>query len=237
MSVGNIIQPFGVFMINAVIFDMYETLITQYNNPQYFGRHIANDVDIEESVFMKSWEATEYDKTIGKMTFEDAVSKILKENNRYTDELMNEISNKRKTAKKDNFKHLNKQIIPLLEELKKREIKIALITNCYSEEVEVIRNSCLFNYFDVVCFSYEEGLKKPDEKIFKLCLNRLNLCADECLYVGDGGSCELEGAENVGIKAVQAVWYIKNIPFYRDKISNKYSNVECPLDVLDIVLT
>ena len=41
-------------MIKAVIFDMYETLITQYNNPQYFGRHIAKDAGIEESVFMKS---------------------------------------------------------------------------------------------------------------------------------------------------------------------------------------
>ena len=220
-------------MIKAVIFDMYETLITQYNNPQYFGRNIARDAGIEESVFMKSWEITEYDKTIGRMTFEDAVSKILKENNRYNDELLNKISDKRKTAKRDNFNHLNEQIIPLLEELKKREIKIGLITNCYSEEVEAIRNSCLFKYFDVICFSYEEGIKKPDEAIFNLCLKRLNLSADECLYVGDGGSFELEGAENVGMTAVQAVWYIKNIPFYKEQIKYKYFQANMPLEILN----
>ena len=39
-------------MIKAVIFDMYETLITQYNNPQYFGRHIAMVADIEETVLI-----------------------------------------------------------------------------------------------------------------------------------------------------------------------------------------
>lgn len=223
-------------MIKAVIFDMYETLITQYNNPQYFGRHIAKDAGIEESVFMKSWESTEYDKTIGRMTFEDAVSKILKENNCYTDELFNKISYKRKTAKRDNFNHLNEQIIPLLEELKKKQIKIGLITNCYSDEVEAIRNSYLFKYFDVVCFSYEEGIKKPDEGIFNLCLKRLNLSADECFYVGDGGCCELEGAENVGMTVVQAVWYIKNIPFYSENINDKFSKAENPLDILKYCL-
>lgn len=219
-------------MIKAVIFDMYETLITQYCNPQYFGRHIAKDAGIEESVFMKAWETTEYDKTIGKMTFEDAVSKILKENNCYTDELLNKISYKRKTAKRDNFNHLNEQIVPLLEQLKKREILIGLITNCYSEEVEAIRNSCLFKYFDIVCFSYEEGIKKPDEKIYKLCLNKLNINADECLYVGDGGSNELEGAKNVGMKAVQALWYINNIPLYKDNINNNFQYAEKPYDIL-----
>lgn len=223
-------------MIKAVIFDMYETLITQYNNPQYFGRHIAQDAGIEESVFMNAWDTTEYDKTIGKMTFEDAVSQILKENNSYTDELLNKITEKRKTAKRDNFNHLNEQIIPLFEELKKKEIKIGLITNCYSEEVEAIRNSCLFKYFDVVCFSYEEGIKKPDEAIFNLCLDRLNLNADECLYVGDGGCCELDGAENVGMTPVQAIWYIKNIPFYKENIDRKFLQVERPLDVLNYCL-
>ena len=39
-------------MIKAVIFDMYETLITQYSNPQYFGRHIAKDAGIEEAVLI-----------------------------------------------------------------------------------------------------------------------------------------------------------------------------------------
>lgn len=220
-------------MIKAVIFDMYETLITQYNNPQYFGRHIAKDAGIEESVFMKSWQITEYDKTIGKMTFEDAVSKILKENNCYSEELLNKISNKRKTAKRENFNHINDQIVPLLEELKKRKIKIGLITNCYSEEVEAIKNSCLFRYFDVVCFSYEEGIKKPDEAIFRLCLERLNLSADECLYVGDGGCCELEGAENAGMTTVQAIWYIKNISFYKEQIKDKYFQANMPLDILN----
>ncbi len=33
--------------------------------------------------------------------------------------------------------------------------------------------------------------------------------ADECLYVGDGGNNELEAAEALGMKAVQAVWYLK----------------------------
>ncbi|MCQ2583010.1 MAG: HAD family hydrolase [Treponema sp.] len=36
----------------------------------------------------------------------------------------------------------------------------------------------------------------------------LGLKAEECLYVGDGGSRELETAQAVGMKAAQATWYL-----------------------------
>ena len=54
--------------------------------------------------------------------------------------------------------------------------------------------------------------------------------------MGDGGSFELEGAENVGMTAVQAVWYIKNIPFYSENINDKFSKAENPLDILKYCL-
>lgn len=92
----------------------------------------------------------------------------------------------------------------MLEELKEKGILIGLISNCYSEESEVIRKSVLFPYFDAAFLSCEQGVKKPDEEIFYRCMRNLAVKAEECLYVGDGGSQELEAAGRLGMKAVQA---------------------------------
>ena len=110
-----------------------------------------------------------------------------------------------------------------------------LFTNCFSEEAEVIRNSILIPFFDAVCMSFEEGPKKPDAKIYARCLERLGLKADECLYVGDGGSGELEAAQETGMRAVQAVWYLKEGTGQPAKRKNDFQHVETPLGILDII--
>lgn len=42
-------------MIKAVIFDMYETLITLYESPLYFGTQMAEDAGITEEYFQSVW--------------------------------------------------------------------------------------------------------------------------------------------------------------------------------------
>lgn len=76
----------------------------------------------------------------------------------------------------------------MLQTLKEKKIKIGLISNCYSEEAVLIRESQLFPYFDQSCLSYELGMKKPDPGIFLKCMEGLGVRAGECLYIGDGGS-------------------------------------------------
>ena len=67
----------------------------------------------------------------------------------------------------------------------------------------------LASYFDVICLSYEQGLQKPDTKIYEQCMSSLDVKPDECLYVGDGGSHELDAAVSLGMKVRQATWYLK----------------------------
>ena len=42
-------------MIKAVIFDMYETLITQYGGPVYFRAQMAADAAIDPMLFDALW--------------------------------------------------------------------------------------------------------------------------------------------------------------------------------------
>ncbi|MBD5470076.1 MAG: HAD family hydrolase [Lachnospiraceae bacterium] len=219
-------------MIKAVIFDMYETLITHFQSPLYFGAQMAADARISEQKFLELWEPTENDRTIGKLTLEDALENILKENRCYSKELFNRIVQKRIKVKEECFNHLHEQIIPMLRGLKEKRIQIGLISNCFSEEATVIRKSILFPYFDAVCLSYEQGLKKPDIEIYRRCIDKLNVEADECLYVGDGGSSELEAAKSIGMKAVQAVWYLQDGTGQPCGRKADFEQMENPMDIL-----
>lgn len=222
-------------MVKAVIFDMYETLITLYESPLYFGTQMASDADIEEEKFQEIWRAAETDRTTGKITLEKILEKILKANDCYSEAKMNLIVNKRIQSREAVFEHLHKDIIPMLSALKQKGVLIGLISNCYSEEAMIIKQSVLYPYFDAVCLSFDEGLQKPDPAIFKKCLEMLNVQAEDCLYVGDGGSNELEAAETAGMKAVQAVWYLKEGTNQPSKKKNEFRQFKTPLDILNII--
>ena len=223
-------------MIKAVIFDMYETLITLYESPLYFGSQIALDAGIEEDKFQRLWSVAEEDRTIGKITLEEILEKILKENGCYSESKIEYIVRKRIKCKEEAFNHLHSEILPMLWSLKEKGILIGLISNCFSEESVVIKKSILYPFFDAVCLSFDEGMQKPDQAIFCRCIDKLNVQADECLYVGDGGSCELEAAKMIGMKAVQAVWYLKEGTNQPSKRKEEFINVETPLDILNFCL-
>jgi putative hydrolase of the HAD superfamily len=116
--------------------------------------------------------------------------------------------------------------------LKTRNIKIGLISNCYSEECDVIKDSILFEYFDSACMSCELGMKKPDVRIFEKCMKDLEVSPEECIYVGDGGSRELETARKLGMNPVQAVWYLKEEIPQLEKRKPEFLQAESPFDIL-----
>lgn len=224
-------------MIKAVIFDMYETLITLFESPLYFGPQMASDAGIGEEQFLEIWSASELDRTIGKITFEEVVEKILRTYGCYSEMKMEQIVSRRVRSKEEAFEHMHGDIIPMLRALKDRGILIGLISNCFSEEAKIIKKSALYPYFDAVCLSFDEGLQKPDPAIFKRCLQKLDVQAGDCLYVGDGGSDELAAAETVGMRALQAAWYLKEGTCQPAGRKDEFWQLETPLDILDIVFT
>jgi len=222
-------------MIKAVIFDMFETLITHYHTPLYFGAQMAKDAGIPEDKFQSLWRPTEHERTIGKLTFEKTLESILRENNCYSEALLKKIVDKRIAAKEACFSHLHPEIIPMLTALKEKGRLIGLISNCFSEEADVIRRSELFTYFEAVYLSYEQGIQKPEEEIFKRCLESLSVKAENCVYIGDGGSSELEAARKLGMKAVQAAWYLQEGTTQPSKRKHEFLQLERPLDALNLL--
>lgn len=219
-------------MIKAVIFDMFETLVTHFESPVYMAKQISRDIGIPEYKFREIWDTTDDDRTLGKKTLEEVIEESLRANNCYSVELFETIVSKRKISKVECFKHIHPEIIPMLVYLKELNIKIGLITNCYFEERDVIKDSILFDYFDAVCMSCELGIKKPDIEIFQRCVGDLSVVPEECLYIGDGGSFELEAAQSCGMHAMQATWYFKDGVNQPAKRKMGYLQAESPMDVI-----
>ncbi|MDO5156578.1 MAG: HAD-IA family hydrolase [Eubacteriales bacterium] len=93
----------------------------------------------------------------------------------------------------------------------------------------------LYPYFDVACLSFDEGVQKPDNEIFYRCMRRLNVSAEECIYVGDGGSYELETARALGMHAVQAAWYLKENTKQPTTFMPEFEPKKRPLEILKMV--
>ena len=91
----------------------------------------------------------------------------------------------------------------LLDELKRRGTRLAIITNnLVNEQIPKLRQLDLLDYFEVVSISEEVGVPKPDRRIFDVTLDRLGLGPDSVVMVGDSLRSDIEGAVGVGIRAV-----------------------------------
>jgi len=91
----------------------------------------------------------------------------------------------------------------VLRALRDRGLRTAVMSDCTPEIETTWRSFPLRPLFDATVFSCEMRVKKPSEAMYAAVTTRLRVRPAECLYVGDGSSGELRGAERVGMRAVR----------------------------------
>lgn len=223
-------------MIRAVFFDMYETLCSHYRCPLYFGAQIADDWGVEASAFFRLWrdEALESARTTGRLTLEALLGLVAEDcgipAGAEREKLIRLAAEKRRAVKQQCLHSLHPEILPMLWGLKARGIRLGLISNCYREEAQVIRAWSEGECFDDMQLSCEQGIAKPDPRIFRQGMAALGVTPGECLYIGDGGSMELEAASTLGMHAMQAAWYLRDTA--PSAIRQAFHPLESPMQVL-----
>jgi len=99
----------------------------------------------------------------------------------------------------------------LLEALRSRGLKTGLVANSWPEPARVLRRDAadfgLAPYLDTLVFSSEVGASKPDPRIFLHALRELEVDPLDAVYVGDRLETDVQGAANVGMTTVQALWF------------------------------
>ena len=83
---------------------------------------------------------------------------------------------------------------------------------------ERIRKLLPSNHFEFILATSEYLFRKPNERIFRLALEKAGLEASEVWYVGDNYECDVEGSRNAGMFPV---WYLgatENVPEKPDDV-------------------
>jgi putative hydrolase of the HAD superfamily len=112
------------------------------------------------------------------------------------------------------FRHALVQALPEtlagLARLKALGLPLALVSNAGLDEVEAWPDSPLAPFFAAALFSCHEKVMKPAPEIFLRAAARLGVAPSRCLFVGDGGSGEHEGARNAGMRTVLLLGLLMN---------------------------
>ena len=91
--------------------------------------------------------------------------------------------------------------LPTLRELKRRGLKIALISNVGLDVHGVLKRAGMTDLFDAVILSYEVGTVKPEARIFESALEALQVAPGHALMVGDNARDD-GGAALLGIRTL-----------------------------------
>ena len=98
---------------------------------------------------------------------------------------------------------LRADAVSALRGLKRRGFGTGLISDCTHELPAFLPGLPVAPLLDTTVFSVELGICKPEAPIYLTACERLGVEPEQCLYVGDGGSRELSGAQAVGMTAVR----------------------------------
>jgi putative hydrolase of the HAD superfamily len=129
------------------------------------------------------------------------------------------------------FANFSPASIRVLQALKARGKKLSLCSNADVLEIAAWDRCPAGALFDAVIFSCNEGCMKPEREIYDLCLRRLGVTAEEAVFVGDGGSRELEGARAAGLTTIMTAEHIR--PLWPDQIPDRLRHADALVESLD----
>jgi putative hydrolase of the HAD superfamily len=93
-------------------------------------------------------------------------------------------------------------VAPCLAEFKGR-YRLGLLTNGDPGlQRRKIAGAGIGGYFGAIVISGEEGIGKPDARIFAIALSRLGVASDAAVMIGNSLKSDIQGAQAAGMKAV-----------------------------------
>ena len=99
----------------------------------------------------------------------------------------------------------------LLDSLRGRGVKTGLVANSWPDPARLLRADVeafgLADLLDVIVFSEEAGVSKPEPEIFLRALEQLAVEPEDAVFVGDRLETDVRGAAQVGMTTVQALWF------------------------------
>lgn len=223
--------------MKAIIFDLFQTLVDAWSHEKYTKTNIAIDLGVDVLAFVEKWEGIEDARTLGDFPnmYSVLTRILLNMNTTVSPHVVLAAAHRWEQNRAELFSFIDPSISAMLDGIRKTGCKIGLISNCWHDEMWTYQESKLHSLIDASILSCEIGLKKPDVQIYELCAHHLLVSTNECIYIGDGGSKELDGANRAGMLAYQAEWFIHGNEESYISITD-YKKLDAPNDVLKLLL-
>jgi putative hydrolase of the HAD superfamily len=93
-------------------------------------------------------------------------------------------------------------VVPTLEQLRARGKRLVVVSNANGRLRYLFDRVGLTGLVDVLFDSFEEGVEKPDPRLFQIALAKAGATPDTTLHVGDLYHVDVVGARAAGIQAV-----------------------------------
>jgi HAD superfamily hydrolase (TIGR01509 family) len=200
-------------MITAVLFDLYETLITESGITPTRASSLATTLGLEKDAYRKEWKARRPCVVRGQMSFAEALTEISQTLiGRVDQAVIQGVCQQRIREKAAVYAQIHDEIAAVVTTLARRGVGLAVISNGFEEDVLGWSNCSLATEIRCTVFSCAERIAKPDPEIYQRALRRLGVDPATTVYIGDGGDDELIGAERAGLSAYRAAWFVRRVP-------------------------
>ena len=182
-------------MIKNIIFDLGNVIIN-YNQKKIINNFTEKEEEIKY-IYDEIFHAPEWTlMDLGDITNDEAIEIINKRNEfkyeKLTQEFLHEWHKKQP---------INRDIVEIAKILKNNGYNLFVLSNMANQTYEYFKNDEFFSLCTGIVISAHEHVKKPDEKVYRLLLDRYNLSAEECLFIDDDDSGKnYETANKIGIK-------------------------------------
>jgi FMN phosphatase YigB (HAD superfamily) len=201
---------------NAVLFDLFETLVTEPATRPRGAASLGPELGCDREAFRTRWKALRPNVLVGRLSFCEAIAAIAVElGQRPSDARLLGICEERSRVKANVFEQIEPEVLGMVRELRRRGLRLGVISNCFAEDVASWPSCSLARHVDCSVFSFRIGVAKPESRIHAEAAHSLGVDVADAWYVGDGMHDELEGAERAGLRAFRALWFLQRWPHYR----------------------
>lgn len=196
-------------MVKAVIFDLFETLVTESKHRPPQGLAVAELLGIDDQVYRTEWRKRQQARMTG--LFPDYASAVIDTchslGQTIDHAMVHRIEQERITRFTRIFTDVDPEVLAAMHEIKKLDLALGLITNASADEVTAWEECPLSGIMDASILSCRVGHMKPDPAIYQIACDRLRVTPNECIYIGDGSFNELPAAAEFGMTTYCAAWY------------------------------
>ena len=123
-------------MLRAILFDLFETLITESRNPPRGVSSLAPEFECAREAFRAQWKTRRPAVTAGRLSFRQALSDIVIALGGHADEAMlQRICDDRVRAKARAVAQFDRDVVTMIDHLRSQIFRRAIISYCFAEVV------------------------------------------------------------------------------------------------------